>query len=188
MPRTESHCRRRGTARSAFTLVEVVVTIAIGGLAVLVAAASLATASDGVATVTEMVREHDESANGERLLRRLIGQMTWTADSQSALEGGTATIRFASWCEVPSGWQERCHVELRLRPPDSAEPGVDVRTSLGESLLLMRGRDLHGFLYLESPEQGGTWRGHWAGGASLPAAVGIVRDADTLLVRTGSRG
>lgn len=174
--------------RDGFTLIEVVVTLAIGGLAVALAATMLATVSDHAGVVAHASRTRDEQATSERLLRRIIGQMTWSVESEPPSRGTPHSLRFATWCDVPAGWQERCVVELRAGSTHGPTQGIDARLPGEQDVRLLPGTAVHGFLYLGSAERGGQWRTHWADGSSLPPIVGIVIDGDTLHIRTGERG
>lgn len=182
MPRVD---RRRSVG---FTLIEVIVALVIGGGAILLAASMLTATSDQTRFVGERVRAADASRGSERLLRRLVGQMTWSRSSEPAARGTSRSLRFVSWCDVPRGWQERCVVEVELpEAPDSSD-GVTVRLSTGDDLTLLAGHRVTGLLYLGRVERGGLWNDRWTDGASLPPALGLIVDGDTLTMRIGERG
>lgn len=177
---------RRGSA--GFTLVEVIVALAIGGGAVLLAASMLAVTSDQVRIVGERARTTDVSRGGERLVRRLVGQMRWSRSTEPLARGSSTELRFASWCDMPAGWQERCIVEIEIPPEEERGIGIRVRLSTGEELQLFTGRSVTGFLYLGRAERGGRWSDRWTDGVSLPPAIGLMVDGDTLTLRIGDRG
>lgn len=181
---------RRVDGRSVvgFTLIEVIVALVIGGGAVLLAGSMLTVTSDQTRLVGERVRATDASRGGERLLRRLVGQMTWSRPSEPAARGSAAALRFVSWCDMPRGWEERCVVEVELPESPNFSEGVMVRLSTGDELRLLAGHRVTGLLYLGRVERGGQWNDRWTDGASLPPAIGIIVDGDTLTIRIGERG
>ena len=181
--------RRADRCRSVgFTLIEVIVALVIGGGAILLAASMLSATSDQTRLVGERVRAADASHGGERLLRRLVGQMTWSTSSEPAARGTATTLRFVSWCDVPRGWQERCVVAVELPDSPNFNDGVMVRLSTGDDLTLLAGHRVTGLLYLGRVERGGQWNDRWTDGASLPPAIGFIVDGDTLTIRIGERG
>lgn len=182
MQRADRYCS------AGFTLIEVIVALVIGGGAVLLAGSMLAATSDQTRLVGERVRATDASRGSERLLRRLVGQMTWSKPSEPAARGSAASLRFIAWCDMPRGWEERCTVELELPADEDRTNGILVRLSTGEELRLLGGRRVTGFLYLGRVERGGRWTDRWIDGASLPPAIGVVVDGDTLTIRIGDRG
>lgn len=171
--------------RCGFTLIEVVVALALGALAVALAAALTRSTADAAGRTSAHVSVAASESNGERLLRRLIGQMELSSRSDGANHGDAQFLRFTSWCDDPRGWQERCAVEMQISAP--AE-GIDVFLSSGERLHLMRGRGVQSFLFLRSPEHGGRWSDRWIDRLSVPPAVGVVIAGDTLLFRVEERG
>lgn len=177
-----------GHLRCGFTLIEVVTALAIGGIAVTLAAAMLAAVSDHTQRVADVARARDETVASERLLRRLVGQMSWSARDEPAPRGTPEALRFTTWCDVPAGWQERCIVELRVGKEGQPALGIEARLSTGETLRLLSGIEVHGFTYLVTPEHGGRWQTRWLDAASLPPIIGIVLARDTILLRTGERG
>jgi hypothetical protein len=102
--------------------------------------------------------------------------------------GDGASAAFSSWCDVPGGWQERCHVNLLL-VRDSTRVDLLLRTSIGDSILLRHGLQGGAIRYLSSPDAGGTWIRVWGEGITAPVAIGVFLDRDTLLIlRVGERG
>jgi prepilin-type N-terminal cleavage/methylation domain-containing protein len=173
--------RRRG-----FTLVEVVVAFAIGTVVVLGARALLEALGAQTARVAAAARDADADANGERLLRALVGRLEIGAPSDT-FGGDERSARFSSWCQAPRGWQERCRVTLGV---EQAADGVAVvtRLSTGETVVLKRGRRTEGLRYLVDAASGGRWFVRWGEGVTVPQAIGILVDGDTTIVRIGERG
>lgn len=179
---------RRTERRDArgFTLLEVVVALVIGMLAILMAAALMRSAARLTDVVADRVGTVDEQGAGELRLRRLVGQMTWSEREEPARRFSPERMRFTTWCEMPTGWLERCTAELEL--PTGGLGGLAARLSTGEDLLFLGRERLTGFLYLARTERGATWVERWTDGSSLPAAVGAVTATDTLILRIGERG
>lgn len=183
--------RRRDARRSAFppggfTLLEVIVALAVGGMVTLGAAGLLVQlAADGERTVAAS-RAADAEANGERLLRALVGGLEPSPDETPAVVGTREEAAFTSWCDVPAGWQERCSVTLSFGPVEGGKTLV-ARLGAGEGLELRSGFREGSFLYLADPARGGTWLESWSG-ITTPLALALLLDADTLVLRIGERG
>ena len=170
-----------------FTLLKVMVALAIGSMAILMAAAMLHTTARLTEHVEERVRTIDADGAGELRLRRLVGQMTWSQPAEPVPLLSVEAMRFTTWCDVPAGWQERCTAELIL--PIAGAPGVMIaRLSTGEELRLLEQWSPTGFLYLLPTERGSTWVERWTDRHSLPTAIGVVTRTDTLILRVGERG
>ncbi len=173
-------------SRAGFTLLEVLVALTIGSVAVLLAASLLRTTSDQLEIVRASSLRADESANGERVLRRLVGQLRWSSADDPRPAGDANRMRFATWCDMPAGWQERCTATLVIADPADGG-GVDLTTP-HDSVRLLRGMAIDGFLYLSRPEHGLRWHREWLDPGALPSALGVVTPGDTLVIRVGDRG
>lgn len=205
--------RVRQPARAGFTLVEVVVALAISGLVLLAARQMLEALAAHSARVTALAHAADRDANGERLLRAVVGDLeVGTADTRQ-FEGREREARFTSWCDTPADSRERCRVTLAV---DSADGMPALRLSLaGEdapwsrSIIVRRGGASGALRYLGDAGQGGTWFRVWGRGITAPLAIAVIlgraadirapatdsagvapapRGADTLIVRIGERG
>lgn len=172
---------------SGFTLLETVVALAIGTLVILGARAILEGLGAQATRLAALARGADEDANGERLLRRLLAELEVPVGQGAAFGGNEDSLRFSSWCAVPQGWQERCRVVLLFKTTLDSVFLIG-RLSTRETLILKSGRREVGFRYLADPAQGGTWFQQWGDGRNLPLAIGILMDADTMIVRIGERG
>lgn len=172
--------------RKGFTLLELVVAVAIGGYVFSLAALLMTVCTEQAVTVAQVARTRAAEGTSEMHLRWLVGQMHSSDDSSAAPVGTSSFIRFSSWCEDPAGWRERCEVEISLPPAGESLRGLQMRTSHGGNDRILTGARVLGFLFLEVPHRGGIWRREWIDPSTLPPAVGIVRDADTLILRTRS--
>lgn len=176
---------------SGFTLIEVLVALMVGAIVLLGARQVLAILTDQSHSLARRATQTDRDANGERVLRDLVGQLELGSPGTVPFSGLPDTVHFSSWCEGPSGWLERCAVTLSFAADSDHET---LRAQLGASppLDLVRGFRSGAFRYLESAASGGQWFQKWGTGITAPLAIGIVmvRDdaVDTMVVRIGPRG
>jgi prepilin-type N-terminal cleavage/methylation domain-containing protein len=176
--------------RSGFTLVELLVALAVGGVAILGARSVLGALADHADRVSDAAASADRDANGERTLRALLGSLEIGTAKDVTFGGDEREARFRSWCASPSGWQERCTVRLGVVTADSAT-GASILTGVlagGESVTLMRDSLAMRLRYLRDAANGGTWFRSWGAGITAPVAIGIIRSRDTIIVRVGERG
>lgn len=187
MSRTTHTMRPGGAARSGFTLVEVMIALLVSGLVLLGARLLLEGMADeserSVAAATRATAE----ANADRVLRDLVGQLEVGTDSATEFGGDERVVRFASWCAVPSGWEERCRVTLAVDSLDG-RPVLAALLSTGEVLVLRSGFRDGQLCYLTSAAEGGHWLRGWGMGITAPLAIGVVLDGDTTILRIGERG
>jgi hypothetical protein len=167
---------------------EIVVALTIGAIIVLAARTlleSLSSATDHVLTAS---RQIDADANAERFLRLLAQQIETSSKTEDAFAGDETSTQFTTWCTVPGGWQERCRIALAVEPSNQG-PRLMTRAING-SLTPVAVRRAISFLelrYLASASDGGTWFRQWGSSASLPQAIGILIDRDTLVLRIAGR-
>lgn len=173
--------RAESSARRGMTLVELMVAIVVGGIAL----GGVAAIADGMHTVARAARageaERDRRWAGERMLRQLLLQAELEPPGMVAFAGDRAGLRVATWCDTPAGWQERCVAALTIR-----EGEVSVSGAADDRVLL----DLEGpreFRYLLTAADGGRWSDRWPAAATPPVAVALV-GRDTLIFRIGGRG
>jgi prepilin-type N-terminal cleavage/methylation domain-containing protein len=174
---------RRGDRRG-FTLLEVLVALAIS--AVVMAGArglldALASSADGAVQHAHAV---DDRANGARRVRDVVLRLSVQDDSAGAFEGTSRDARFRTWCDAPGGWEEPCAATLTASRAGE-ENALTLTLSTGDVVRLRAGaRDIH-LIYLASAELGGSWRDDWARSIVTPLAIGVVADGDTALFRVG---
>ena len=176
--------------RPAFTLVELLVALLVGGVAILGARSVLASLGDHADRVAEFAIIADREANGERVLRTLVSNLEIGTTNDASFGGDEREARFTSWCTSPSGWQERCTVRLVVRPGDSVGAPSIVATvlSTGEIVPVLSDATEPRLRYLRDAANGGSWFHTWGTGITAPLAIGIVTERDTLIVRIGERG
>jgi prepilin-type N-terminal cleavage/methylation domain-containing protein len=175
------------SARSGFTLLELMVALVIGGMTISAAAAlylGLGSRADAIETTSRAV---SHQANAERLLRILALNAEGRGDVP-AVRGDGAGVTLETRCETPFGWSDACRVRLAFHAEGSvrrlvlrqafaaAEAGGDsVEFVLRDSL-----RSGH-FAYLIDAARGGSWSGSWTEGVQ-PSALAVIVDGDTLLL------
>jgi len=183
----------RKSQQLGFTLLELIVALAVLGLIALGVRAVAERMSDSFTQLALETQRSDREANGDHLLRALLLRLEVGPRAATPFFGDEHTLRFSSWCEVALGWQERCAVTMVIGTSGDA-PSVIVELPHGEHLALRRGFVHAEWRYLTSAAGGGSWVSRWGEGLSVPAAVGLLMHqdanaarADTLILRTGDR-
>ena len=187
---------RRPRARMGFTLLEVIVAIAVGSLVVLGARMMLGMVADCGDAIRDASIAADRAANAEAELRRLLRDMEVGTEQAMRFAGAPDEARFSTWCPVAGGWIERCHVVLAV---EGAASGAVLAATIsgthglgGDRMELRSGFDRGHLLYLSDAALGGRWFRVWGEGITAPLAIGLVVDsagrADTTILRIGERG
>lgn len=177
--------------RRGFTLLEVIVAITIGGLAVSTAVALLMGIAGRADAVQATAVRMDRDANAERLLRALLGNVHAGEGTAPAFTGDRRGARFQTWCEVPGARTELCSAHLFLAETATASSlSVEIvaPNTAGEgghsakrTLRLWSDFEAGGLLYLVGAADGGRWAAAWTS-ITLPVAIAVVLDADTLIL------
>ena len=171
-----------------FTLVEVMVALAIGGVVVLCAERMFAAAADGGRALEQAREQLDRSANARRWLQATFLSLAVGDSGSGPFDGNTDRLRFTAWQMTPGGWLEPRRIEL------SATDGrLMALVSPGELLPLAVGVNDLAFDYLLEPGAESRWVQQWISPVSAPLAVRIrlgraLGRADTLLVLIKERG
>jgi prepilin-type N-terminal cleavage/methylation domain-containing protein len=174
-----------------FTLIEVIAAVMVGAV-ILIGARELFIELDGAAQRI-VVGSHavDRDANAERLLRALTVRLEVGIDSTRRFGGDEREAHFTSWCDVPSGWQERCDVTIRFDTLNGRMRLLLVRDTLSP-IPVVTGLSGGRLRYLSSAVDGGVWFRTWSVGRTAPLAIGVLCDraaqGDTLVLRIGTRG
>ncbi|HET7463774.1 MAG TPA: prepilin-type N-terminal cleavage/methylation domain-containing protein [Longimicrobium sp.] len=179
--------RRPDRGPAGFTLLEVVVALAITGLVVLGARAVLARLGDDAHHLAATAADDDREANADRLLRDLLGRAEAPLGQAGRFAGDPRVVRFDTRCDVPAGWQERCTAELGVVEVNGV-PTVGLTLSTGEAVVLRRGFGRAVLRYLYDPANGGVWVNRWSSAVSLPWAVGVEVDGELTILPIGERG
>jgi prepilin-type N-terminal cleavage/methylation domain-containing protein len=179
--------------RRGFTLLEVLVALAIGGVAVLGARMLLEAVSDHGVRVAAAARQADVESNMDLMLRSTLARVSTDRDSAARFDGTPTEARFPTMCDVPAGWQERCDGRLVVESSGPAgQVSVALELSTGEKLELRRELASASFAYLATAADGGRWVASWREAITPPPAIALIfrRDdarTDTTIVRIGSR-
>jgi len=177
---------RRGDDRG-FTLLEVIVALAISGF-LMIAAHSMSTVlADHAETVSALAASGDREANGDRLLRQAALQVDLDNRAASGFGGNEQALSFSSWCNRPAGWLERCEVSVMIDTSKGISTLILNRSGDVPVVLRSDFRNAE-FRYLRDVEAGGQWFRVWGRGISAPRAIGVIIDGDTAIVRMGERG
>ena len=179
--------QRRSDPASGFTLIKVVVALGLGGLVLVSAHALLVGVADRGHALAMRTDGLEQRATGALTLRRLVGQLEVGTPASGPVAGASAQVSFTSWCDTPSGWQERCAVTLEFESVEG-EPALVARLNNGAPRALLQGFHAGAFRYLKSAADGGQWFESWWTGITAPVALGVLLDRDTLIVRIGERG
>jgi prepilin-type N-terminal cleavage/methylation domain-containing protein len=174
--------------RSGFTLIELIVAITISGIVLLGARALWESLAESVDRLRAQGATFDREANGERLLRSLVGRLEVGTDRSREFAGDERHATFTTWCDVPAGWQERCAADLSIEPDSANTLRLVARLSTGEVITLQRGFQNGILRYLNDPAGRGVWFRIWGHGITAPLAIGVITDGDTAIVRIGERG
>ncbi len=173
------------TRRQGFTLIEVMVAMAIAGLVILAAHRIFTGVADGAHAVAAARARLDRSANARRWLKATFLSL------EPPFEGRANRASFTSWQLVPGGWFEQTPTQL------VQDGGRFLGMSGGEPLQLADSVSDVAFDYLLDPGADTKWVREWVSPVSAPLAVRLRiagcgrRDAgcvDTLLFLVKERG
>jgi len=168
-----------------FTLIEVMVAVAIAGIVILAAHRIFTGVADGARAVAVARESLDRSVNARRWLKATFLSL------EPPFEGRANRASFTSWQLVPGGWLEQ-------RPTQLSQDGSRFLGATGaEPLQLADGVSDVAFDYLLDPGADTKWVREWISPVSAPIAVRLriagcgKRDAacvDTLLFLVKERG
>lgn len=177
-----------------FTILEVVVALAVSGVVLLGARLMFDTLASAARDTIQAGHDADQSANGERLLRSLAGRLEIGTGHSTHFGGDERSVHFTTWCDTPSGWLEHCNLVLSVEPVDSKPAlvahltAVEAHGDLGShTIVLATGFRSGALRYLNDPRTGGHWFIRWGEAVSAPLALGVILDGDTSIVRIGER-
>jgi prepilin-type N-terminal cleavage/methylation domain-containing protein len=176
----------RNNGSRGFTLVELMVTLAISGILLVTARVMIEELADSADRIRSSVDDLDYTANAERVLRELAGRTQSATIRSHAVAGDAATVRLATACDTPGGWLEECEVGFGI--VTIADEMALALTLPGDTIILRRGFTTGRLLYLADAGAGGKWLPAWNSAITTPVAIGVALDADTLILRIGERG
>lgn len=175
-----------GRQRPGFTLLELIVAIAVGAIVLLGARALADRLGDSASTIGASSRSAAAAMHDDRELRAIVGQMEVATDGSVNFGGSATEAHFNSWCRVAAGWEEPCAVTLSVTSSQTSAVLVDATSGRPPTLdTIAAGATL---LYLARADGGGSWIRRWGDGVTVPIAIGIATPRDTTILRIGSRG
>ncbi len=178
--------------RTGFTLLEVLVAVALSGAVLLVAGSVMGVAVPASRSLSRHRAELDRRENGFRWLTATLGAIEAGLPGDITFVGSSTRLQATTWFTTPGGWAQRGVLEIDLQ-----DGRVTARGPQGEVLLAtgVRGARL---AYLGEEGLAAPWLGSWESPASVPRAIrlilemaadsGLAEDTDTLIVLLGSRG
>lgn len=171
--------------RAGFTLIEVLVALAIGGVVLVSARILLDGLASHARTTIRAMHDADAEGNGERLARQVAGNLILVPDPAPSFIGTETESAFDAWCPAARGGLERCHVQLALASKVK-EPGVELSLSTGATLVLLQGANAR-LRYLSDAAEGGHWEAVWRQPQTPPLAVALEAGGRSLVLRIGER-
>lgn len=170
--------------RRGFTLLEVVIALAIGGMVLLIARGVSDRLTVASSRVGALMRGAEFRVRGQWLLRSYLHQTDVSEERQLLFSGEPKKVSFVTRCIQPAGWSAECQATLTLAPGDSV---VLLQASAGGHTVVIDSLPAGArFLFLTDAASGGAWVGRWAGAAAAPMALGIAARGDTEIVRVGT--
>lgn len=174
--------RRRCHVTHGFTLIEVLVAVAVTGIVIGGSAALVGAVADSERKARSWVRAQVGAFNSERLLTELVGSLVPSEATEIALSGNQSSVAFRSRCMRAGGWTAECRVRLDLL---NALPGLRLHRS-GEPAVELEIAEPRRLLYLTDAPGRRTFVATWESSVP-PLAIGIETATDTLILPVGVR-
>ncbi len=170
-----------------FTLIEVVVALALAGLVTMLAERLYGGLLDGMGRAGEARERLDRWANGRRLLVQLVGSVEVGMVPGSSFDGRPQSLVATTWCPDRRGWLEPRRASIGVQRGTVTVTGVaDVGVVIADRVASL------GFDYLTTVGAESRWVRAFVSGVSAPLAVRVRiayrSSADTLILIVGSRG
>ena len=166
--------------RPGFTLLEVLVALAVSGIVVLLAHAIFTAVTDGGRQVQVARAALDREANARRWMQAAFLSLDVGSDSAAGpFEGRPDRVRFGAWLQTPGGWFEREKLDLRVDGGEFVARRDDAQIVLADSVVDVA------FDYLLEPGENTKWVREWISPVSAPLAVRVRVRRGT---RNGERG
>ena len=175
----------RVRSRRGVTLLELIIALAISGLAILGCVILLDQVNDSHERISRERVVAATAGNGDRLLRRVLVDAHTTTDTAERFCGDEHNASYLTLCDTPAGWPEACRVTLSL---DSLRDSsaIVAETSRDERFEVRRIPGAATFRYLDLSARDSSWVRQWATSIALPGAIAIVVGVDTTVLPLGS--
>jgi len=165
-----------------FTLIEVMVALLIGGMAVAGAAALLSSLGDRAEAVARAGAHVDADANAERLLKSVVANLEASPDTTPSFGGDAQSANFRAWCDTPGGWLDHCTVRLSFqRHGDETVLRLELGGAYSTAVDVRRRFRTGRLCYLVEIDRRPVWVDSWSRRV-MPTALAVIIDADTLLL------
>ncbi len=172
-------------SRRGFTLIEVMVALALSALVVLLAHRIFAGVVDGAQGLNAARSGLARDMNAHRALTEMFGSLDIGTAGAGGFTGRPQRAEFTTWQRVPTGWLDRRRVVVEV------EDGVLVARS-DQTFELQDSVSRVDFDYLLEPGANAAWVREWISPVSAPVAVRVRIQCgvatDTLLFIVGPRG
>jgi prepilin-type N-terminal cleavage/methylation domain-containing protein len=149
-----------------FTLIEMLVALTIGGVAVLLAHQVFAAVADRGQALVHARLILDREVNARRWLEAAFLSLDVNMESAGGFEGRPQRVQFASWLRTLDGWFERRTVVL-ARDHDR----MVATTTPGDAIALLDNVIDLQLDYLLEPGAESRWVREWVSPVSAPVAV-----------------
>lgn len=168
------------------TLVELLVALAIAGLAMVGGLALLDQVQDGDARIAANSLRDARTANGDRMLRALLADARPTTDTSDRFRGDEHNASFLTLCESASGWLEPCRALLSIDSVSDSSR-IIAQDDRGDRQIVRRFPGSAVFRYLDlSASKDSTWVDRWSTSIALPGAIAVTTRRDTTVLPMGS--
>ncbi len=169
-----------------FTLVEILIALAITGLVALMARKLVQVTLDSVRALAASRERADQDANARVWLRSTLLSLE-VGDSAGSFAGNPARMELSAWVQQPGGWLERRRITVEARDRSLIAIGATE-----EPLRLVDSVDAVAFDYLLEPGANTGWVQQWLSPVSAPLGVRVriahPESTDTLLLLIKERG
>ena len=160
--------RAAQSARRGFTLIEVMVALALAGTVALLAHRLFGVVLEGSRKLGIEVRALDREQNAARLLSSMFLSTAVGTDGDTPFEGHSDRVRFSAWTESEEGWFERREIAVSL-----VGARLQAEISPGESVVLGDSVQALAVDYLLELGAGSRWVAEWISPVTAPLAVRV---------------
>lgn len=176
-------CRNVLRSHRGYTLIELMAALSLVGFVLLGSWQLVATLSDGYGEFVRRQTQVSASSNRMLALRRLVARASINRDSVDQFVGLPSSTAFESRCETPEGWLRRCHVVLAIETGERS--GITASVDREDSAELTHLGSAARLIYLDRAGIARQWRSEWGRSITIPLAIGVVMQRDTIVLPVG---
>jgi prepilin-type N-terminal cleavage/methylation domain-containing protein len=177
--------RSPNSDRRGVTLVELLIALAISGFALLGGIMLLDQVTDGDYRIERIAASQATTANGDRVLRRILADAHTTTDSLQRFRGDENSVAFLTLCDTPAGWAEECRATL-LTDSLADSTAIIAEIDRDQRFDVRRFAGIAAFIYLDLGARDSAWVRRWERSVVMPNAIGVVAGSDTTILPLGS--